>query len=1181
MSTPSNLYAEKVFSEHPIALWALDDKCDYISYVSESNRRFYDYTTQWLYTGMTPSSGESGTVVEFSATSAIVDEKFVFQDSAVTKITPPALTVGQTGTFTISSRFTIDVVSRSFSVALYQYSDVALTSVEISATATGYSQTETFSSLQANKQNHLCATFSTTEEVNDITISIEITYPYSATATEIYLNGFSIGSFSEEFSATSLGIDYQQQLPTDIALSQRNGVKALAYGSEQDYGYYLLSDTTLLAKNSSIPMVYGASNSTILHEANQTEPHMILPGKGFMNEKGKTNTLTLEAWLRINSNNASERIIGPIASEDGLYVDGPFLVLRIDDKTCSHFVGEWFRPMLVDVIVSKSTASLMVNGESVASIDLSDSTHNYASPEDSSGKSQDWIGFYCYGNVTSVEVDCVAIYPYEVSEVLAKKRFVSGQGVVYPQDINVAYSGESIFIDYIYSNYAKNYEFPTISSWQQGFFDNLDVSSKKLSSPTYQLPSVSSSGGSAYTISKLQKDLNPTHGAISLKEPSDWSDKNSYLYFPSLNILQTTVSAILGIFYKSETDSSTNRQTLIKIVNTLNDSYVRISLEDETLRYSYKVMGQAELTLDYSDENETVDITKGDLFSAGINISKISEKYPELKEFFSNRSSLSVMIAGDYSGTDSSLDTTFSGRMSSISFCTEKNVQEFDLFFSADGILDTTETTLPAASYSLVLSDVSGVSKIEVSTKSYWQSHVPLSSLSKLQTSSTGVVSDGIDFVQINLDYPQTRPTATAELDPRLDDVKTFVTFQYISDGANKDLSEFTSLTFDSEKVFLVEPGSSSEDWTETKYQVIDGTIVYPPELQDGESYVDIALCIHMEIVANNSLSNKLVTRFLKLGSQSLSNNASVASSPINKIGTKFGKGLYPYKENATNGFPGNISYKAKNPFRIFRGSGPHLYLTHNSGISVAGEYDSNVNRGLFARLNRDAFANTNISSLQMSVLWNNKLFPETPQKIFEIDASTGVYNFYVEAVDGLRRRGKITVTLTSGTVESGTNTVFFYWNGNVVTNPVMTLGEWGMLGIVFKPYLVFNNSVGYIKFTSPMIVNNLSTYQLDSSSQAQQIVYKTWQDIEDNPSEDEWDEWYVEGGTSKTWEDAFYKVATFNPSIDPAEIYKTYIGTNKIIADSSSQSGQVRLNKYEYVTYGGVQRDSYPVGLL
>ncbi len=42
MSSPSNLYAEKIFAEHPIALWALDDKAEYATLISEAQRNMDD-----------------------------------------------------------------------------------------------------------------------------------------------------------------------------------------------------------------------------------------------------------------------------------------------------------------------------------------------------------------------------------------------------------------------------------------------------------------------------------------------------------------------------------------------------------------------------------------------------------------------------------------------------------------------------------------------------------------------------------------------------------------------------------------------------------------------------------------------------------------------------------------------------------------------------------------------------------------------------------------------------------------------------------------------------------------------------------------------------------------------------------------------------------------------------------
>ncbi len=61
MSNPSNLYAEKIYAEHPVALWALDDVADYISLIDEADRN----VTSWTITG--------GSAVVYSAT----DEPFI------------------------------------------------------------------------------------------------------------------------------------------------------------------------------------------------------------------------------------------------------------------------------------------------------------------------------------------------------------------------------------------------------------------------------------------------------------------------------------------------------------------------------------------------------------------------------------------------------------------------------------------------------------------------------------------------------------------------------------------------------------------------------------------------------------------------------------------------------------------------------------------------------------------------------------------------------------------------------------------------------------------------------------------------------------------------------------------------------------------------------------------------
>ena len=62
MSNPSNLYAEKVFSEHPTVLWALDDTADYISLITEAQRSF----TSWTVTNATRSVANAPSIEPFT-----------------------------------------------------------------------------------------------------------------------------------------------------------------------------------------------------------------------------------------------------------------------------------------------------------------------------------------------------------------------------------------------------------------------------------------------------------------------------------------------------------------------------------------------------------------------------------------------------------------------------------------------------------------------------------------------------------------------------------------------------------------------------------------------------------------------------------------------------------------------------------------------------------------------------------------------------------------------------------------------------------------------------------------------------------------------------------------------------------------------------------------------------------
>ena len=204
-----------------------------------------------------------------------------------------------------------------------------------------------------------------------------------------------------------------------------------------------------------IPIVYGASNITKVVANDNNKPSLIIPGKGFLNKVGQYKDYTVEFWAKINSDALDpKRIFGPIASTDGLYIESGFLTLVIGTNFSSNFVGEWYRPMLIHFRVSRNIASVLINGEEVislpidtASLELPDEFYN--------NKSQDWLGFYGYDGLITLDIDCIAIYPYQVAALVAKRRFAYGQAVPSSDNIDSGFNGSSAFIDYPFADYTE------------------------------------------------------------------------------------------------------------------------------------------------------------------------------------------------------------------------------------------------------------------------------------------------------------------------------------------------------------------------------------------------------------------------------------------------------------------------------------------------------------------------------------------------------------------------------------------------------------------------------------------------------------------------------------------------------------------------------------------------------
>jgi hypothetical protein len=1222
MSNPSNLYAEKIYAEHPLVLWALDDKSDYVSLITESQR---DIENQWTTTG--------GTSIE----ATIGNEPFL--DSITTRL-QGSVPVGATGNIISISpdlvNFSdLNLELATFCVGLYFYSNSAY----IKSISIGYEYTDTTTSLIVQKletfettifQNwaFISKTFEIPNEYTNLRAVIKITYfsgGASSSDYQFYINGITLGQWSEDFNTTSLGVD-PQVFPSGIAITTTDKViPAAAYGLSSDEGYYIVNNNALLARNTSIPLVFGASGVTKIIPNESNNPSLIIPGKGFLNEVGRYKEYTVEFWARINSDSSTpKRIFGPITGTDGLYVEGGFLTLVIGDSFASHFVGEWVRPMLIQIRVINNSATMILNGEEVISLTID--TENIELPEETiNGDSQDWLGFYAYEDVSSIEIDCVAIYSYQVPITVAKRRWVYGQGVLSPEGINSAYGGISAFIDYPFADYTANYNYPSFAQWQQGNFDNLVTTSTSLTTPEYSLPEISLGSktlNSFYLnnqeVQEISSGLTVPNKFITFRPNETWSGLGTYFNFPKFNILNSKVRSIYGVFsntillvdaglYNSSPTQTADAeyyntsswaelydggtaiaegaiQTLIKIYNPLTNDFFTIRFNGNIIEY----------ILNYNDIEETLYTTEivesEQLFAVGIDIDTLSNTFGgSVSAFFGNVNNLKVYVAGDEEATNS-----FSGKIYSLGFTTDLNHNSISTYFDESGIVlfddlsesgSTGETNANAliahtASYTLLPTEAYGKFFLDIGVSGSWQDYLPLSYFAQYVTNDIGNEFYDLDFLQFNIGYPspdkvvesesileswtysdlrnnyQTPSQKTYsqlgnilftgwqnyedmlqksekyfEYDTTDASIKSYITFQYVAEGANALQDSFTiTETPKSNKIINMD---EHPQWADTKFEIIDNTLIYPTKTVD---FNDLAVVFHLDFNLRNILTKPVKLNRLEFASQALNENS------FNPVGTRFGLNLFPYKRSGIY-----YDYKSKNPFSIYKGSTPYLYLDRKTGIQVRGEFDKQISRGITVPINQELSSSYRVSAAQLWMRYDEENFPLVPIEIFEINYKNDKIKFYMVADSEKGNRGRIYAK--SQNTGLSFNGLSYFWNGLLVREPVVTIKEWGVLGIAFSNALNLDSYLGGINLTGPMLFNNIAYYQANNLQQIQSTLVRPWLKVKtDGVTNFNWQYWL----NNFTWQGVLVIGTSNLYGVNPDAVYQTYLGTNKIIIDDS-----------------------------
>ena len=279
----------------------------------------------------------------------------------------------------------------------------------------------------------------------------------------------------------------------------------------------------------------------------------------------------------------------------------------------------------------------------------------------------------------------------------------------------------------------------------------------------------------------------------------------------------------------------------------------------------------------------------------------------------------------------------------------------------------------------------------------------------------------------------------------------------------------------------------------------------------------------------NSVADNPIRIRSLEYASLALSETQPTG------VGTRFGNDIYPYRKD---GF--YFTYKDRSPFQIYKESTPYLYLTRDSGVTVKGQFDPKVNRGISVPINPSSSSEYEVIALQLSIRFDQDVFPFAPTQIFELQGKNSYTRLYMVAADKSGKRARIYGIDQTGKLQNG---IAFYLNGAIVREPYITAKEWSMLGIRFSKPLDFSNYSGAFRITGPLTVNNLSHYKSTSLQRVQQVVERPWYKVKiSGPLTLDWNYW---NSVPFLWGNGENSVLVISSEsyygVDLSDIYKIY----------------------------------------
>jgi len=318
--------------------------------------------------------------------------------------------------------------------------------------------------------------------------------------------------------------------------------------------------------------------------------------------------------------------------------------------------------------------------------------------------------------------------------------------------------------------------------------------------------------------------------------------------------------------------------------------------------------------------------------------------------------------------------------------------------------------------------------------------------------------------------------------------LKSYISFQYLETGSNATTSYFTK-TEKLNRNRVVKPGA---DWMTTRYEAVNGTVIYPPQ---GIDFDRLSINVHLDMDVEGIRTNPMRLRSLELSSQSFNDTPK-------RIGTRFGTPIIPFSEAGSY-----FNYRSVPPVVIDKGSSPYLYQTANTGIKMMGSHSNLSSERLSMPINSNAASFFKIGSMQMFVRYDEDVMPDIPTKIFELYYKDGRIDFYLLGDSTSNQRGQIyAVNAQTNRIQSG---IVFFTNGVAVKRPILYPRTWSVIGISFPDFLDLSGMAGSLRMTSPLRFDNISYYQTTIRDDEERFGFRQWFSVRNTLGNDlDWGYW-------------------------------------------------------------------------